>query len=141
MVAPLPSTLPPNGSARRYGANFEFSYKSAVFSPTRFGVELRPIIGVRNADFEFIVNPIVDIAAGHYGSTTFAPAVRLAHKFERDFDLGLEYYGDFGQIGHFAPLKDQQHTAVRRHRFQVRRHRREFRRRPQLYAGCGSIRF
>ncbi len=93
-----------------YGANFEFSYNSAVFSPTRFGVELRPIVGVRNADFEFIVNPIVDFAAGHYGFTNFAPAVRLAHKFDKDFDLGLEYYADFGQIGHFAPLKDQQHT-------------------------------
>ena len=65
---------------------------------------------MRNADFEFIVNPIVDFAAGHYGSTTFAPAVRLAHKFDKDFDLGLEYYSNFGQIGHFAPLKDQQHT-------------------------------
>jgi hypothetical protein len=47
-----------------YGANFEFSYNSAVFSPTRFGVELRPILGVRNADFEFIVNPIVDFCSG-----------------------------------------------------------------------------
>ena len=52
-----------------YGANFEFSYNSAVFSPVRFGVELRPIVGVRNQDLEFIVNPIVDFAAGRYGST------------------------------------------------------------------------
>ena len=77
------------GEAQRdffYGANFEFSYNSAVFSPTRFGVELRPIVGVRNADFEFIVNPIVDFAAGHYGFTNFAPAVRLG---ARAIGMGL----------------------------------------------------
>jgi len=93
-----------------YGANFEFSYNSAVFSPTRFGVELRPIIGWRSPDLEFIVNPIVDFAVGHYGATTLAPAVRLAHKFTKDFDLGFEYYSDLGQIGHSTALKDQQHT-------------------------------
>ncbi len=85
-------------------------YNTPVFLQTRFGAELRPIIGVRNTDLEFIVNPIVDFAAGNHGSTTFAPAVRLAHKFEKEFALGFEYYADFGQIGHFAPLKDQQHT-------------------------------
>jgi hypothetical protein len=92
-----------------YGANFEFSYITPKFGPTRFGVELRPIIGVRNSDFEFIVNPIIDFAPGDHGSVDFAPAVRLAHKFEKDFSLGFEYYADFGQIGHFLPLEQQKH--------------------------------
>jgi len=93
-----------------YGANFEFSYTTPMFSQTRFGAELRPIVGVRNAAFEFIVNPIVDFAPGNYGATTFAPAARLAHKFEKDFSLGFEYYADFGQIGNFSPLCKQQHN-------------------------------
>ena len=92
-----------------YGANFEFSYVTPKFAQTRFGVELRPILGVRNALFEFIVNPIVDFAPGDHGAVTFAPAVRLAHKFEKDFSFGFEYYADFGQIGHFLPLAKQQH--------------------------------
>jgi len=93
-----------------YGANFEFSYNSPVFAPTRFNVELRPIIGVRKSGLEFILNPIMDFAPGHYGSTVLAPAARLAYKFEKDFDLGFEYYANFGQVGNFPPLKDQQHT-------------------------------
>jgi hypothetical protein len=93
-----------------YGVNFEFSCTTPTFWQTRFGAELRPIIGVRNAAFEFIVNPIVDFAPGNYGATIFAPAARLAHKFEKDFYLGLEYYADFGQIGHFSPLNQQQHN-------------------------------
>ncbi|MGA8171948.1 MAG: hypothetical protein WB816_14095 [Methylocystis sp.] len=93
-----------------YGANFEFSYTTPMFSQTRFGAELRPIIGVRDKDFEFIVNPIVDFAPGDHGATTFAPAARIAHKLEKDFSLGVEYYADFGQIGHFSPLRQQQHN-------------------------------
>ncbi|HMK88196.1 MAG TPA: hypothetical protein VK446_00975 [Methylocystis sp.] len=93
-----------------YGVNFEFSYNSAVFAPTRFGVELRPIVGWRSPDLEFIVNPIVDFAPGQYGSTTLAPAVRLAHSFAKDLAFGFEYYGDYGQIGKGVPLKEQQHA-------------------------------
>jgi hypothetical protein len=93
-----------------YGLNFEFSYNSPVFAPTRFNVELRPIVGVRNKDLEFIVNPIMDFAPGRWGSSILAPAARIAHKFTKDFDLGFEYYSDLGQIGHFPALRDQQHT-------------------------------
>jgi hypothetical protein len=34
---------------------------------TRFAMEIRPIIGIRNSEYEFIVNPIVDIGFGKYG--------------------------------------------------------------------------
>src|SRR5450432_638534 len=50
-----------------YGVNFELSNTTPVFSQTRFALEVRPIIGVRNADYELIVNPIVDIGFGKYG--------------------------------------------------------------------------
>jgi hypothetical protein len=92
-----------------YGANFEFSYVTPKFAQTQFLAELRPIIGVRNNGIELIVNPIVDFAPGDHGSVDFAPAVRLARKFEKDFSLGFEYYADFGQIGHFLPLQQQLH--------------------------------
>ena len=50
----------PNAEQRNlfYGVNFEFSNTTPKFSQSRFGLEIRPIIGVRNADWEFIVNPI-----------------------------------------------------------------------------------
>ena len=93
-----------------YGVNFELSNETPPFAQTRWGLEIRPIIGVRNAEVEFIVNPIVDIGFGRYGEADFAPAARLARKFGDDLYFGLEYYADFGKIGDFSKLADQQHT-------------------------------
>lgn len=93
-----------------YGVNFELSNTTPKFAQTTFGLEIRPIVGVRNAEWEFIVNPIVDIGFGKYGQADFAPAVRLARKLDKDLFVGLEYYGDFGEIGRFGKASDQQHT-------------------------------
>ena len=93
-----------------YGINFEFSNSTPKFSQTRFGLEVRPILGVRNAEWEFIVNPIVDVGFGKYGEADFAPAARLARKLGPDLFTGLEYYADFGEIGHFGKVAEQQHT-------------------------------
>src|ERR1700716_987656 len=102
----------PNAAERNffYGVNFEFSKTTPKFSQTRFGMEMRPIIGVRNADYEFIFNPIVDIGFGKYGEADFTPAARLAKKLGPDFSIGLEHYADFGEIGNFKKLSEQQHT-------------------------------
>jgi hypothetical protein len=93
-----------------YGVNLEFSYTTPKFSQTRFGIEVRPILGVRNSDWEFVVNPIVDLGLGDKGQADFGPAVRLARKLGEDFFIGLEHYSDLGEIGHFLPLREQQHT-------------------------------
>ncbi|MBR1220213.1 hypothetical protein JQ557_19570 [Bradyrhizobium sp. U87765 SZCCT0131] len=93
-----------------YGVNFEFSNTTPRFSQARYGLEIRPIIGVRNADYEFIVNPIVDVSFGRYGEVDFAPAARLARKLDQDLFVGLEYYADFGEFGHFGKISEQQHT-------------------------------
>jgi hypothetical protein len=102
----------PNADQRNffYGVNFEFSNTTPKFSLTRFGLEIRPIVGVRNADYELIVNPIVDIGFGKNGEADFAPAARVARNLGHDLFVGLEYYADFGRIGDFAKLSDQQHT-------------------------------
>jgi hypothetical protein len=102
----------PNADQRNifYGVNFELSNTTPKFSQSRFGLEIRPIIGVRNADWEFIVNPIVDVSFGKYGEADFTPAARVARNLGDDLFVGLEYYADFGEIGNFAKLADQQHT-------------------------------
>jgi hypothetical protein len=43
-----------------YGVNFELSYELPPFAASPWALEIRPIIGVRNKEWEFIVNPIVD---------------------------------------------------------------------------------
>jgi hypothetical protein len=90
-----------------YGVNFELGYEMPRFASTPWGLEIRPIIGVRNTDWEFIANPIVDVSFGSGGEADFAPALRLARNLGNDWFLGLEYYGDFGKIGDFLPLEQQ----------------------------------
>ena len=93
-----------------YGVNLELGNATPKFAQTRFTLEVRPIVGVRNADYEFIVNPILDAGLGKLGELDFAPAARLARKLAPDTFLGLEYYADLGEVGNFAKLADQQHT-------------------------------
>ena len=102
----------PNAAEREifYGVNFEFSYAMPQFSDTRWNVEIRPIIGVRKGDYEFIVNPIVDFGFGQNGDLIFTPAARVARKLKEDLSIGLEYYAALGPIGNFLPLAEQQHN-------------------------------
>jgi hypothetical protein len=93
-----------------YGINFEFSNETPPFAQTRFALEIRPIIGIRKSDYEFIVNPIVDVGFGKYCEADFAPAARVARKVGQDLWAGLEYYSNFGKIGDFPKFADQQHT-------------------------------
>jgi hypothetical protein len=94
-----------------YGVNFELSYETPPFAQTRYALEIRPIIGVRNKDWEFIVNPIVDLSFGAAGEADFAPCLRLARNLGEDRFIGVEYYADFGQIGDFLPLQEQSHQV------------------------------
>lgn len=101
----------PNADKRDffYGINFELSYQTPPFSQSRYGMEIRPIIGVRNKEWELIVNPIVDLSFGAAGEATFAPALRVARNLGQDRFIGLEYYADFGKIGDFLPSQEQSH--------------------------------
>jgi hypothetical protein len=90
-----------------YGVNFELSYEMPQFAATPWNMEIRPIIGVRNKEWEFIINPIVDIGFGPGGEADFAPAARLARNLGEDRFIGLEYYSDWGRIGSFLPPPQQ----------------------------------
>jgi hypothetical protein len=72
----------PNAAEREffYGVNFEFSYAMPQFSETRWNMEIRPIVGWRKGDYEFIINPIVDLGFGQSGGAEFVPAARFARK-------------------------------------------------------------
>ena len=94
-----------------YGLNVELSYQAPRFSPNPFAVEFRPIIGVRDLGWEFIVNPIVDLEFGPVPTSSFAPAVRLARSVYGDLMVGVEYYSDFGPVGGFSSGANQKHTV------------------------------
>jgi hypothetical protein len=92
-----------------YGVNFELSYELPPFalSQSPWVLEIRPIIGIRNKEWEFIVNPIVDLSFGPGGEADFLPAARLARNLGGDRFIGLEYYSDYGKIGNILPLQQQ----------------------------------
>jgi hypothetical protein len=92
-----------------YGINFELGYELPPFalSQSPWGLEIRPIIGVRNKEWEFIVNPIVDVSFGPGSEADFLPAARLARNLGGDRFIGLEYYSDYGKIGNILPLQQQ----------------------------------
>ncbi len=102
----------PHADTRKlfYGLNIELSYQAPRFSQSAAGLELRPILGVRDRGWEFIVNPIVDASFGPYGEVDFVPAVRLARAVGKETWLGAEYYADFGPLGNFSPGDQQKHT-------------------------------
>jgi opacity protein-like surface antigen len=93
-----------------YGLNIEYDYLMPKFSDTLFGMEIRPIIGWRKGDYEFIINPIVDLSFGKNGEVTFVPNARLARNFGEDLAFAVEYYTDLGSIFHFLPLREQGHN-------------------------------
>lgn len=92
-----------------YGLNFEYDYTSHPFSQTLFAMEIRPIVGWRNPQWEFIVNPIVDLGFGRFGDIDFVPAARLARTFSKDLAFAVEYYTDLGRPGSFLPFEQQSH--------------------------------
>jgi hypothetical protein len=108
----------PNAAEREffYGVNFEFSYAMPQFSDTQWNMEIRPIVGWRKGDYEFILNPIVDLGFGQNGGAVFAPAARFARKLGETLSVGVEYYSELGgsQLGgsqqSWLPFNEQQHN-------------------------------
>jgi len=102
----------PNAAEREffYGVNFEFSYAMPQFLDTRWLIEMRPIVGWRKGDYEFIINPIVDFGIGKNGGADFAPAARFARNLSKNFAVGFEYYTDLGRPQDRLPFNEQQHS-------------------------------
>jgi hypothetical protein len=96
-----------------YGLNFEYDFPTWPFVPSRFAMEVRPIIGWRNPQWEFIINPIIDFAWGQLGEVDFAPAARLARKLGEDRFIGIEYYSGLGSPGNFSPIGSNRTSCLR----------------------------
>jgi hypothetical protein len=102
----------PNAAEREffYGVNFEISYAMPQFSDAQWNLEIRPIVGWRKGDYEFIINPIVDMGFGQNGDSIFAPAARFARNLGENLAVGLEYYTDLGPLRNFSTFNEQQHN-------------------------------
>jgi hypothetical protein len=89
----------------------EVGYQRAVYSPDTWTWEIRPIVDKQLGRWYFAVNPALertwhgpDIKQG----LGFAPAAKIGYDFTRVVSAGFEYYGDYGRLGSFDSLRNQQ---------------------------------
>jgi len=88
-----------------YGINFEYSYNSKFWEPSRFSSEIRPIIGWHLKPVDIIVNPILDTAWNGVRQLDFAPATRVACNLSPSWAVAVEEYADLGPVGHIQRLE------------------------------------
>lgn len=89
----------------------EVGYQRAVYSPDTWTWEIRPIVDKQAGRWYWAVNPALertfhgpDVNQG-WG---FAPGAKIGYDFSKVVSAGFEYYADYGEIGSFYSLHDQQ---------------------------------
>jgi hypothetical protein len=92
-----------------YGVNFEFSWNTAHWDPSRHTQEIRPIVGWHLGSVDLIVNPILDNSYKGLSRLDFAPATRLAYNLDKTWAIAAEEYDDFGPLRSFYSASTQQH--------------------------------
>ena len=123
------SLLPMRPSDRSSTASILSSATPCRNSPTRNGTWRSGRSSVeRKGDYEFILNPIVDIGFGQMGEAVFAPAARFARNLGENLALGIEYYTDLGPLQNWSPAQRAATQHLCCGRFQDRALRRECRR-------------
>ncbi len=102
----------PDADKRRffYGVNFEASYNRPQWDASRYSQEARFIAGWHLGRWDIVLNPIVDISDSE-GEVTFVPASRIAYHIDDRWQLALEEYDDFGELGSSGRLADQAHQG------------------------------
>ena len=103
----------PHAEARRffYGVNFEMSYNATHWNPSRYGAEMRSIVGARAGKWDVIANPSLDTSFDGFGALVFAPSLRVANNVTPEWALAIEHYSDFGPVRRLES-RDQQQQNV-----------------------------
>jgi hypothetical protein len=89
----------------------EVGYQRAVYSPDTWTWEIRPIIDKSVGRWYFALNPALertwhgpDVSQG----VGFAPGVKVGYDFTKKISAGVEYYANYGRLGAFDTLHNQQ---------------------------------
>ncbi len=89
----------------------EIGYQRAVYSPDTWTWEIRPIVDKSIGRWYFAVNPALERTLHGPGvaqGVGFAPAAKISYDFTKVVSGGFEYYADYGRLGNFYSLHDQQ---------------------------------
>ena len=89
----------------------EVGYQRAVYSPDTWTWEIRPIIDKTLGRWYLAFNPALertwhgpDVAQG----VGFSPGAKVGYDFTKKINAGFEYYADYGRLGNFDTLHEQQ---------------------------------
>jgi hypothetical protein len=93
----------------------EFGYQRAALSPDTWTLELRPIVDKKIGKLYAAFNPTLD-RSFHGPSTSqgfeFSPNVKFAYDVTKKVAFGLEYYGSYGPVTGWDPVRDQQQQFI-----------------------------
>ena len=100
-----------DGARFFWGLNTELGHYARRVSESSTALELRPIIGYRDARWLLVFNPILDtdLSANVSRAPQFEPALKVARKTGHGAYLGLEYYGEYGPAHHLLPAAERAH--------------------------------
>jgi hypothetical protein len=103
----------PHAESRRffYGVNFELSFNSKTWDESRHSGEIRPIVGARAGQWDFIANPIFDTEFDGLSRLDFAPSARIAYNATPVLAVAVEHYADFGELRHIDPGEQREHNV------------------------------
>lgn len=95
-----------------YGLNVEIGRDTARTSDSLSGIEFRPIIGYRDAQWLASFNPILNasLAGDASHEPRFEPALKLTHSMGEGLRGGFEYYGAYGPLNHPLPSNQREHS-------------------------------
>ena len=96
-----------------YGLNLEIGRDSLRVSDSISAMEIRPIIGYRDAKWLVSFNPILTmgLAANVSRQPQFEPCVKVTHIVVDGVRSGLEYYGAYGSPSHPLPGNQRSHSV------------------------------
>jgi hypothetical protein len=88
-----------------WGLNTELGYSTRRVSESYWGMELRPVIGYRDAAWLLSFNPILnlDLSPNLSHAPQFEPALKITHAAGEGIQAGFEYYGEYGPLHDLLP--------------------------------------
>lgn len=94
-----------------WGLNGEYGWSAHRVSESHLGLELRPIIGYHDDDWQISFNPILDtdLSTNASRQPKFEPALKVTHTVFEGLNAGLEYYGEYGPVRHMLPTSERTH--------------------------------
>jgi hypothetical protein len=93
----------------------EFGYQRAIFSADTWTWEIRPIIDKQLGKLYLAFNPTFDKSfhgPSESAGYEFSPNFKLSYDVTKRVAMGFEYYGAYGPVTGFDPLRDQQQLFV-----------------------------